>query len=140
MAIKPQQLRQIFLISGPALAVLLVLFVAWFTSSGVGRALEQAELRRAGDVTNHAAFLLTQYLRAQPGSATPERLTTFLGDNRLEVRDRTANPEASELFVSAPIGDSRLWVVYHQPKATAFAVAHRTQRAIWLGALFVAAS
>jgi len=41
MAIKSQQLRQSFLISGAGAAVLLVVFVAWLTSNRVGRVLEQ---------------------------------------------------------------------------------------------------
>jgi len=41
MAIKSQQLRQSFLISGAGAAVLLVVFVAWLTSNRVGQVLEQ---------------------------------------------------------------------------------------------------
>src|SRR3989442_14874888 len=46
MAIKSQQLRQSFLISGGGAAILLVVFVAWLASSRVGHVLEdQADVR-----------------------------------------------------------------------------------------------
>ncbi len=63
MAIKSQQLRQSFLISGAGAAVLLVLFVAWLTSSRVGHVLEQQADVRGRDVATRVAAIVTQYLK-----------------------------------------------------------------------------
>src|SRR6267378_7520413 len=63
MAIKSQQLRQSFLISGAGAAVLLVLFVAWVTSSRVGHVLEQQADVRGRDVATRVAAIVTQYLK-----------------------------------------------------------------------------
>ena len=63
MAIKSQQLRQSFLISGAGAAVLLVLFVAWLTSNRVGRVLEQQADVRGRDVATRVAAIVTQYLK-----------------------------------------------------------------------------
>ena len=63
MAIKSQQLRQSFLISGAGAAVLLVVFVAWLTSNRVGRVLEQQADARGRDVAGRVAAMVTQYLK-----------------------------------------------------------------------------
>jgi methyl-accepting chemotaxis protein len=63
MAIKSQQLRQSFLISGAVAAVLLVVFVAWLTSSRVGAVLEQQADVRGRDVATRVAAIVTQYLK-----------------------------------------------------------------------------
>ena len=63
MAIKSQQLRQSFLISGAGTAVLLVLFVAWLTSNRVGAVLEQQANVRGRDVATKVAAIVTQYLK-----------------------------------------------------------------------------
>jgi methyl-accepting chemotaxis protein len=63
MAIKSQQLRQSFLISGAGAAVLLVVFVAWLTSNRVGRVLEQQADARGRDVATRVAAIVTQYLK-----------------------------------------------------------------------------
>ena len=63
MAIKSQQLRQSFLISGAGAAVLLVVFVAWITSNRVGRALQDEADTRALDEAAHAGVTVTQYLK-----------------------------------------------------------------------------
>src|SRR5436190_16385188 len=63
MAIKSQQLRQRFLVSGAGVVVLLVVFIAWLTSNRVGRALEQQADVRGNDVAQRVAALVTQYLK-----------------------------------------------------------------------------
>src|SRR5712671_4301 len=63
MAIKSQQLRQSFLISGAGAAVLLVVFVAWLTSNRVGRVLEQQAEARGRDAASRVAAMVTQYLK-----------------------------------------------------------------------------
>src|SRR6266545_1340650 len=63
MAIKSQQLRQSFLLSGAGAAVLLVVFVAWLTSSHVGHVLEQQADVRGRDVATRVAAIVTQYLK-----------------------------------------------------------------------------
>jgi methyl-accepting chemotaxis protein len=63
MAIKSQQLRQSFLISGAAAAVALVVIVAWVTSSRVGAVLEQQATVRGRDVATRVSAIVTQYLK-----------------------------------------------------------------------------
>ena len=63
MAIKSQQLRQSFLISGAGAAVLLVVFVAWLTSGRVGHVLEQQADVRGRDVGMRVSAIVTQYLK-----------------------------------------------------------------------------
>ena len=63
MAIKSQQLRQSFLISGAGAAVLLVVFVAWLTSNRVGHVLEQQADVRGRDVATRVAAIVSQYLK-----------------------------------------------------------------------------
>src|SRR5580765_8420427 len=63
MAIKSQQLRQSFLISGAGAAVLLVVFVAWLTSNRAGAVLEQQANVRGRDVATRVAAIVTQYLK-----------------------------------------------------------------------------
>ena len=63
MAIKSQQLRQTILVSGGGAAVLLVVFVAWLTSSRVGHVLEQQADIRGRDVALRVAAIVTQYLK-----------------------------------------------------------------------------
>ncbi|HEY3280578.1 MAG TPA: methyl-accepting chemotaxis protein [Gemmatimonadales bacterium] len=62
MATKSQQLRQSFLISGGGAAVLLVIAVAWFTSSRAARILERQAEVRDRDVAARVASMVTQYL------------------------------------------------------------------------------
>src|SRR5258705_12578843 len=69
MAIKSQQLRQSFLISGAGAAVLLVVFVAWLTSNRVGRVLEQQADARGRDVAGRVAAMVTQYLKERRRAA-----------------------------------------------------------------------
>src|SRR5262249_60494189 len=70
MAIKSQQLRQSFLISGGGAAVLLIGFVAWLTSTRVGQALRQEADARGRDEASHAAAIGTQYLKERRREAT----------------------------------------------------------------------
>jgi len=63
MAIKSQQLRQSFLISGAGAAVLLVVFVAGVTSNRVGRVLEQQADAHGRDDATRVAGIVTQYLK-----------------------------------------------------------------------------
>src|ERR1044072_222319 len=63
MAIKSQQLRQSFLVSGAGIAVLLVLFVAWITSNRVGNVLEQQADVRGRDVATPVAAGVAPYLK-----------------------------------------------------------------------------
>ncbi len=63
MAIKSQQLRQSFLVSGAGAAVLLVGFVAWLTSNQVGSVLERQADVRGRDVATRVAAIVTQYLK-----------------------------------------------------------------------------
>src|SRR5207245_7921198 len=63
MAIKSQQLRQSFLVSGGGAAVLLVIFVAWITSNRIGSVLEQQADERGHDVATRAAAIVTQYVK-----------------------------------------------------------------------------
>ena len=70
MAIKSQQLRQSFLISGAGAAVLLVLFVAWITSNRVGSVLQQQADERGLDVAARSAAIVTQYMRERRREVT----------------------------------------------------------------------
>ncbi|HEV8382869.1 MAG TPA: methyl-accepting chemotaxis protein [Gemmatimonadales bacterium] len=70
MAIKSQQLRQSFLISGAGAAVLLVVFIAWLTSNRVGHVLEQEAEARASDEATHAAAIVSHYLKERRHEAT----------------------------------------------------------------------
>jgi methyl-accepting chemotaxis protein len=62
MATKSQQLRQSFLVSGGGAAVLLVIAVAWFTSSRASRILEHQAQARDLDVAGRIASMVSQYL------------------------------------------------------------------------------
>src|SRR6267378_5534384 len=70
MAIKSQQLRQSFLISGAGAAVLLVVFVAWLTSSRVGQVLEQEADTRGRDDATRVSAIVTQYMKERQHEAT----------------------------------------------------------------------
>src|SRR6266496_3008095 len=70
MAIKSQQLRQSFLLSGAGAAVLLVVFVAWLTSTRVGQVLEQEADARGRDDATRVAAIVTQYLKERRHEAT----------------------------------------------------------------------
>lgn len=61
-------------------------------------------------------------LSAEPATA---RITTSRGEE--------------QLVVSIPANQGEWWVLHREPTATAFATARSTQRAVWLGALLVAA-
>ena len=63
MAIKSQQLRQSFLISGAGAAVLLIVFVAWLTSNRVGSVLKDQADVRGRDVATRVAAIVSQYLK-----------------------------------------------------------------------------
>jgi methyl-accepting chemotaxis protein len=62
MATKSQQLRQSFLISGGGAAVLLVVAVAWFTSSRASLILQRQAEVRDRDVAARVGSMVTQYL------------------------------------------------------------------------------
>ena len=51
----------------------------------------------------------------------------------------TTSSGEAQLVVSVPANQGEWWVLYREPAATAFATARSTQRAVWLGALLVAA-
>lgn len=70
MATKSQQLRQSFLISGAGAAVLLVVSVAWLTSSRVGHVLEQQADVRGRDVGMRVSAIVTQYLKERHREVT----------------------------------------------------------------------
>ena len=70
MAIKSQQLRQSFLISGAGAAVLLVLLVAWITSNRVGSVLQQQADERGRDLAARSAAIVTQYMRERRREVT----------------------------------------------------------------------
>jgi len=106
MAIKSQQLRQSFLISGAGAAVLLVVFVAWITSNRVGRVLEQqADVRGRDDATRVAA-IVTQYLKerrheAMALASEPQLITAVRDAGQSAVTrglDRTAIPDLERAF------------------------------------------
>src|SRR6266700_2421597 len=271
MAIKSQQLRQSFLLSGAGAAVLLVVFVAWLTSTRVGQVLEQdadtrgldrmpipdlerafnasrqlggdpalaSQLRNYPATSDLAEIIVTEShglnvftserpsdfvqrdetwwqraisegryeggaefdssagaeslefdvaIRASQGQRPVgvlkavfalNRLAALLGteqlaggayvqvvDNRGNVlvakdaalllqslpdKDRiplgaavatahvTTVRGEKELVASVPANQGQWWVLYREPAATAFATAQSTQRAVWLGALLVAA-
>jgi methyl-accepting chemotaxis protein len=106
MAIKSQQLRQSFLISGAGAAVLLVIFVAWLTSTRVGRVLEQQAEVRGGEIATHAAAIATQYLterRREAGALAglPQIIDAVRRAGQSVVAqglDRTAIPELERSF------------------------------------------
>src|ERR1051325_9013961 len=89
MAIKSQQLRQSFLVSGAGIAVLLVLFVAWITSNRVGNVLEQQADVRGRDVATRVAAIVTQYLkeRRRDRMPIPDLERAFSGPRQLGGTD-----------------------------------------------------
>src|SRR5260370_21815352 len=89
MAIKSQQLRQSFLISGAGAAVLLVVFVAWLTSSGVGQVLEQEADARGRDDATRVSAIVTQYLKERRHEAT-----ALAGEPQLVAAVRAAGQSA----------------------------------------------
>jgi len=66
----------------------------------------------------------------------PDRDRVPLGTQPTTARVNTVRGE-EELVASVPA--HQWWVIYREPVASAFAIARSTQRAIWLGALLVAA-
>jgi methyl-accepting chemotaxis protein len=106
MAIKSQQLRQSFLISGAGTAVLLVLFVAWITSSNVGRVLEQQAEIRGRDVASRVAAIVTQYLKERRREAAalagqPQLMSAVRDANQTVVArglDRMPIPDLERMF------------------------------------------
>src|SRR5207245_2778735 len=66
----------------------------------------------------------------------PDKDRVSLGPEPRSAQITTVRGE-DELVVSVPAG--QWWVLYREPLATAFAAARSTQRAVWLGALLVAA-
>ena len=108
MAIKSQQLRQSFLISGAGAAVLLVVFVAWLTSSRVGDVLEQQADARGRDVATRVAAIVTQYLKERRREAValasePPIIAAVRDASQSAVArglDRTPIPELERAFNS----------------------------------------
>src|SRR6059036_2673314 len=106
MAIKSQQLRQSFLISGAGAAVLLVLFVAWLTSSRVGHVLEQQADVRGRDVATRVAAIVTQYLKERRRevvslASLPQLVNDVRQANQTVVArglDRTPIPDLERAF------------------------------------------
>ncbi len=68
--------------------------------------------------------------------ALPDRDRIPLGTQPATAHVTTVRGE-SELVASVPA--NQWWVIYREPAASAFATARSTQRAVWLGALLVAA-
>src|SRR5712691_6387958 len=106
MAIKSQQLRQSFLISGAGAAVLLVVFVAWVTSNRVGGVLEQQADARGRDDATRVAAIVTQYLKerrreAMALASEPQLVTAVRDAGQSAVTrglDRTAIPDLERAF------------------------------------------
>jgi methyl-accepting chemotaxis protein len=106
MAIKSQQLRQSFLISGAGAAVLLVLFVAWLTSSRVGHVLEQQADVRGRDVATRVGAIVTQYLKERRRevvslASLPQLVNDVRQANQTVVTrglDRTSIPDLEREF------------------------------------------
>src|SRR2546423_9143343 len=106
MAIKSQQLRQSFLISGAGAAVLLVVSVAWITSNRVGDALRREADARARDEATHTSAIVTQYLRERRREATalasePQLITAVRDAGQSAVSrglDRTPIPDLERAF------------------------------------------
>ena len=106
MAIKSQQLRQSFLISGAGASVLLVLFVAWLTSSRVGHVLEQQADVRGRDVATRVAAIVTQYLKERRRevvslASLPQLVNDVRQANQTVVArglDRTPIPDLERAF------------------------------------------
>ncbi|HEY3220771.1 MAG TPA: methyl-accepting chemotaxis protein [Gemmatimonadales bacterium] len=90
MAIKSQQLRQSFLISGAGAAVLLVVFVAWLASNRVGHVLEQQADVRGRDVATRVAAIVTQYMKERR-----REVASLASMPQLVTRVREAGQEAS---------------------------------------------
>src|SRR5947207_2453373 len=106
MAIKSQQLRQSFLISGAGAAVLLIVFVAWLTSSRVGSVLtDQADVR-GRDVATRVAAIVTQYLKERRRevvalASLPQLVTLVRQADQDAVSrglDRMAIPDLERMF------------------------------------------
>ena len=68
----------------------------------------------------------------------PDKDRIQLGAEALSARVTTVGAQ-DELVVSVPANQGEWWVLYREPAASAFAAARSTQRAVWLGALLVAA-
>src|SRR5881409_1605564 len=108
MAIKSQQLRQSFLISGAGAAVLLIVFVAWVTSNRVGGVLEQQADSRGRDVATRVAAIVTQYLKERRREAValasePQVVTAVRDAGQSAVSrglDRTPIPDLERTFNS----------------------------------------
>jgi methyl-accepting chemotaxis protein len=106
MAIKAQQLRQSFLLSGAGAAVLLVVFVAWLTSSHVGTVLEQQAEERGHDIATRAAAMVAQYMKERRREATalasePELISAVQAAGqsaRSRGLDRMAIPDLERAF------------------------------------------
>ena len=90
MAIKSQQLRQSFLISGAGAAVLLVVSVAWLTSNRVGGVLEQQADVRGRDVATRVAAIVSQYLKERH-----HEVASLASMPQLVTRVRLAGQDAS---------------------------------------------
>src|SRR6266511_2354247 len=106
MAIKSQQLRQSFLISGAGAAVLLVVFVAGVTSNRVGRVLEQQADAHGRDDATRVAAIVTQYLKERRREAValasePQLITAVRDAGQSAVTrglDRMTIPDLERTF------------------------------------------
>ena len=106
MAIKSQQLRRSVLISGSGIAVLLVAFVAWLTSSRVGRVLEQQADVRGRDAATRVAAIISQYLKERRREvvalASLPQLGSLVRQARADVTsrglDRLPIPDLEQMF------------------------------------------
>src|SRR6266849_3345588 len=108
MAIKSQQLRRSFLITGAGAAVLLVVFVAWLTSNRGGGVLEQQADARGRDVATRVAAIVTQYLKERRREAValasePQIVTAVRDAGQSAVSrglDRMTIPDLERTFNS----------------------------------------
>jgi methyl-accepting chemotaxis protein len=106
MAIKSQQLRQSFLISGAGAAVLLIVSVAWLTSNRLGRVLEQQADVRGRDAATRVAAIVTQYLQERRRevvslASQPQLIAAVREAGRSAASrglDRMAIPELERMF------------------------------------------
>ena len=108
MAIKSQQLRQSFLISGAGAAALLVVSMAWLTSNRVGKVLEQEADARGRDDATRVAAIVSQYLKerrreAMALASEPHIVTAVRDAGQSAVTrglDRTTIPDLERAFNS----------------------------------------
>jgi methyl-accepting chemotaxis protein len=95
---------------------------------GGGAYLEVVDARGLVLVSRDPSLLLRQLPDKERISLTGDIFSTRIEASRGE-----------ELVVTVPANQGEWWVLYRQPAAQAFAAARTTQRAVWIGALLVAA-